>query len=152
MSQPEKSEPDPVQPPITVAEDVVDEISEAVSEANGDDQRIARGLARAVSGTTFDSGRSPTGVAASALYIAGTITNNRRLSQKAIASQCNTSDMTIRSIYRNIPEAALEHDDGDLEILGEIEREKLEYLAELSARGDRPGWVQNHPINEADFR
>ena len=142
-SQLEPEVPDEPLPPtencaVETAADIIDDVVDNVPQADHHDRRISRGLAAVVSNTTFDSGRSALGMAAAILYTAGAVSCNKSLTQTAIVDNVDISSVTIRNIYRDVPEAALEHDDGSLGRLTEAERDRLEWLSTCDAYS---GWV-----------
>jgi len=62
---------------------------------------IARRMCETLEEREMDSGRGPTGIAASCLYIAS-VMNNQRRTQREIALICGVTEVTIRNRYKEI--------------------------------------------------
>ena len=62
---------------------------------------VARRMCETLEEREMDSGRGPTGIAASTLYISG-IMNNQRRTQREIALVCGVTEVTIRNRYKEI--------------------------------------------------
>jgi transcription initiation factor TFIIB len=68
-------------------------------------ERLARDLAETAVEEAVHSGKSPVGIAASALYAASRL-RNEGLTQAAISETANVSEVTIRNRYREVLEVA----------------------------------------------
>ena len=64
-------------------------------------ERLARGLVETAVEEGVHSGKSPVGIAASALYAAGRLQNGN-LTQEAVSEAASVSEVTIRNRYREI--------------------------------------------------
>jgi Transcription initiation factor IIB (TFIIB) len=76
-------------------------------ECNDETERRARALTQQATEKGVHSGKHPVGIAASALYAAGQLCNDR-LTQSEISNAADVSEVTIRNRYREILEAAEE--------------------------------------------
>ena len=91
----------------------VDYLSRFASELGMDasTELIARRICEKLEEMEMDSGRGPCGLAASSLYIAG-VMNDQRRTQREIAQVCGVTEVTIRNRYKEISTSL----DLDLEI------------------------------------
>mgnify|MGYP006269990047 FL=1 len=74
-------------------------------DCEGATERLARDLAETAVEEAVHSGKSPVGIAASALYAASKL-RNEGLTQAAISETANVSEVTIRNRYREVLEVA----------------------------------------------
>ena len=74
-------------------------------DCEGATERLARDLADTAVEAAVHSGKSPVGIAASALYAASRLRNGG-LTQAAISETANVSEVTIRNRYREVLEVA----------------------------------------------
>lgn len=96
--------------PVTRAIDYISRFSSALG-LDASTELIARQMCETLEEKELDSGRGPTGLAASTLYIAS-ILNGQRRTQRAIADICGVTEVTIRNRYKEISKSL----DLDLEL------------------------------------
>jgi transcription initiation factor TFIIB len=80
-------------------------------EVSDDAERLAREILEAAKAKDIHSGRSPAGLAASAIYGAARLTNER-LTQETVGNETGVSSVTVRNRYRELLDAYGEVRDG----------------------------------------
>tara|TARA_R100000008_G_scaffold18473_1_gene9330 strand:+ start:20517 stop:21440 length:924 start_codon:yes stop_codon:yes gene_type:complete len=96
--------------PVTRAIDYISRFASALS-LDASTELIARQICETLEEKELDSGRGPTGLAASTLYIAS-ILNKQHRTQREIAKICGVTEVTIRNRYKEISKSL----DLDLEV------------------------------------
>jgi transcription initiation factor TFIIB len=67
-------------------------------------QRRAREILRLAQAARLSAGKDPTGLAASALYVACTLEGEQK-TQKEVAEAARVTEVTIRNRYKNLRQA-----------------------------------------------
>lgn len=143
---------------LPTAGNKIPEVTEQLPHLPFEVRRTARVIADVIGVTDWASGKNPTTIAASCVYLADLVHNrDDRLSQMVFDDLDIATHVGIRGQYREIPGLFLDHaDEDDIERLGNDSEqafvvETLEHLREKKEDGYALDAIEWRPDEEGDL-